>query len=178
MNISKRERIIITLALLAALYAGWHYLFSGSARDATLSTSKDKPADEFLMEVTQNLALNSLTETEKAILEKAGRPWPSHPFVQTDASSSETGSDASSQSSMVAPDIFSYAGYIEAGNRRLAIISGTEYEIGDRVANSLLTVRSISNEQVVLEGMEGRIYTAPLQDGSDRNAAPVSLQFE
>lgn len=178
MNISKRERIIITLALLAALYAGGYCLFSGSAGDTAPSASKDKPADEFLMEVVQNLALNSLTETEKAILEKAGRPWPSHPFVQTDASSSETGSDASSQSSMVAPDIFSYTGYIEAGNRRFAIIGGTEYETGDRIANSLLTVRSISNEQVVLEGMEGRMYSAPLQDGSGSSAAPISLQFE
>jgi hypothetical protein len=178
MNISKRERIIIILALLAALYAGWYYLFSGGAGDTAPSAAEDKPADEFLMEVAQDLALNSLTETEKAILEKAGRPWSPHPFIQTDASSSETASGASSKSSMVAPDIFSYTGYIEAGNRRLAIIGGTEYETGDRVANSLLTVRSISTGQVVLEGMEGRMYTAPLQDGSDRKAAPVSLQFE
>jgi hypothetical protein len=177
MSISKREQIIIALALLAALYAGWHYLSSESAKNRG-PAADNKPADEFLMEVAQGLALNRLTETEQAVLEKAGIPWPPQPFIQTGAWSSKTGSDASSQTTEAAPDNFAYTGYIKAGNRRLAIIGGMEYEIGDRITDSQFTVRDISFKEVVLEDSEGRRYSAPLQDGSDSNAASISLQFE
>jgi hypothetical protein len=178
MSISKREQIIIAVTLLAALYAGWQLLFSRNAGNQSPSAVKDKPADEFLMEVAQGLALNRPTEIEKAVLEKTERPWPADPFVQTVPSSQTTGTDTSSQSTGTLPDSFSYTGYIEAGHHRLAIIGGTEYEIGDMVADSLLTVRGISPGQVLLEDPEGRRYSAPLQDGSDGTGAPISLQFE
>lgn len=178
MNVSKREKIIITLALLATLYAGIQFLVSGRSREASLPAVEEKPADEFLMEVSQSLAQHRLTETEKAILEKAEMPWPSQPFVQTGTPPVATAADTPSQTAEEASGNFSYTGYIDAGNRRLAIINGTEYEVGDRVADSPLRVRSISFERIILEDTEGRRYAALLQDGSERSAALISLQSE
>lgn len=175
--ISKREKTIITLAVLAALYAGGQFLFSGKSQDADRSGVEEKPAEEFMMEVAQSLAVNRLTETEKTILEKAEAPWPSQPFVQT-GSPSEARSDTPSETSGAAAGSFSYTGCIEAGNRRLAIINGTEYEVGDQVADSLLTVRGISFEQVTLENGEGTRYMVPLQNDSDRSTTQISLQSE
>lgn len=178
MSNRKREKFIVMLALLAALYAGIQFLFSGRGGETGRPAVAEKPADELLMEVAQSLARHRLTETEKAILEKAETPWPSRPFVRTGAASPKAAADAPSQASGTVSGNFSYMGCIEAGNRRLAIINTAEYEIGDRVNDSQLTVRSISFERVLLEDPEGRSYAAPLQDGPDRSSALILLQSE
>lgn len=178
MSISKREKIIVVLAVLAALYAGGQLLFSGNSADRLPSTAEDKPAEAFLMEVAQSLAQHQLSETEKAVLEKTEAPWPASPFIRTGTSSSTGTAETSSLSPGMIPGNFAYTGYIEAGNRRLAIVGGAEYETGDRVADSPLTIRGILPDQVLLEDAEGRKYSAPLQDGSGRNSALILLQSE
>lgn len=177
MSISKREKTIVTLAALAALYAGGQFLFSGSGTDADRSGVEEKSAEEFMMEVAQSLAANRLTDTEKAILEKAETPWPSQPFVPT-GTPSEDRPDMPPETFGGDAGNFSYTGCIEAGNRRLAIINGTEYEVGERVVDSQLTVRGISFERALLVDGNGNKLTVPLQDGTDRSAAKISLQSE
>lgn len=163
MNTSKREKILVSLALLAALWVGISFLFSGKEEGAAPAGIDEKPAEEFLVEVAQNLAAHQLTTTEKLVLEKIETSWPLQPFVSVETSA---GKDTSDSQSGGVVKTFVYAGYIQAGNRRMAIINGTEYEVGDRVQDSLLTVRGISFEKVVLEDGEGNRFAISLQDGS------------
>lgn len=176
MNLSKREQIIVAMALLAAIYAGWQFLFSGSKKDNVSSAVENKRTEDFLMEVARSLAGNHLTDAEKATLEKVGAKWPSQPFVSTDVSDQEADADASSQPTAALSD--HYTGYIEVGDRRLAIIGDTEYEIGDKIGDSQFTVRGISMEQVLMEDAAGRRYSLSLQDGANRDMAHILLQLE
>lgn len=163
MNISKREKILVSLAFTAALWMGISFLFSGKEEGIAPAGIDEKPAEEFLVEVAQSLAAHQLTETEKLILEKTETSWPLQPFVSAGMSADK---DTSSPQSGGGVKTFVYAGYIQAGNRRMAIVNGTEYEVGDRVEDSLLTVRGISFEKVVLEDGEGSRFAISLQDGS------------
>lgn len=57
------------------------------------------------------------------------------------------------------PADFSYTGYLDAGSRRLAIINGIEYMVGDQLDSGSLVVKSIDPEKVVLEdaGKRGQL---------------------
>jgi len=46
---------------------------------------------------------------------------------------------------------FTYSGYLEIGDRRLAIINGIEYETGDELAMGGYIVRGIYPNRVVIE---------------------------
>lgn len=163
MNMSKREKMLVALALLAAFFVGISFLFSGQDEEVARTEIDEKPAEEFLMEVAASLATHELTETEKLILEKTETSWPLQPFVSVETPAVE---DTSNSQSQAAVGTFVYAGYIQAGNRRMAIVNGTEYEVGDRVTGSLLTVRGIYFEKVLLEDGKGDRFAVPLQDGS------------
>ena len=159
MSISNREKIFVALALLAALYAGISFLFSGNNDKAARTETDEKPAEEFLREVAVSLAGHQLTKTEKAILEKADASWPQHPFVSVNTTAIE---DTSGSQGQTSAEAFVYTGFIQAGSRRLAIINGMEYDIGDPVADASLTVRGISPERVVLEDTSGRRIAVPI----------------
>ncbi|MBU0986869.1 MAG: hypothetical protein KKH68_06405, partial [Proteobacteria bacterium] len=45
---------------------------------------------------------------------------------------------------------FTYSGYMETGNQRLAIINGMEYTVGEELEPGGYTVNSISANQVVI----------------------------
>lgn len=158
---NNREKIFVALALIAALYAGISFLFSGKNEKAGQAGNNEKPAEEFLREVALSLAGHQLTKTEKIILEKAEVPWPLQPFVSASTSITEDNTDSQQQ---MPKEAFVYAGFIQVGNRRLAIINGMEYDIGDPVADVPLTVRGISAERVILEDSSGRRIAVPIVD--------------
>jgi hypothetical protein len=175
MNISKREKILVSLAFLAVLWMGISFLFSGKEEEAAPAGINEKPAEEFLMEVAQSLAAYQLTKTEKLILEKAEASWPLEPFVSVGTPTAEDTSNSQAQASA---GIFVYAGFIQVGSRPLAIINGTEYGIGDPLADAPLTVRGISSERVVLEDSSGRRIAVPIVDALNRSAAPILHQSQ
>jgi hypothetical protein len=175
MSISKREKVFVALALLAALYGGIVLLLSGRNNEGTGGGFNEKPAEEFLREVAESLARHQLTTTEKIILEKTEAPWPSQPFVSVGTPVVEDTSESQSQGDVAH---LVYTGYIEVGNRRLAIINGMEYDIGDPVADASLTVRGITSERVILGDTTGSRLAIPIVDGSNRSTALILHQSQ
>lgn len=184
MKISKREKIILSLAALAGIYAGGIFLLSGSNDKSAPPETDMALTHEFVVEVAQSLAQNSLTEAEQAILEKTQTPWPANPFVEESISSSTDPAMAAATmmapASNTNPDQFSFTGYIRAGTLSLAIINGDEYAPGDRVTGTSFTVRSISQHRVLLADADNNILTIPMMENSDSDADwdPGSQQSE
>ena len=161
---SKREKIILGLVILAVLYVGGRYLFSNSGNDtAGLETEKDS-AYGLVMEVAQRIARYNLTDMEQKVLENAQLPWPEQPFITEPASAGATEPSDASVLPSAASDDYNFTGYLEIGNRRLAIINGKEYETGDRLTESNAAVRSISPDQVLLTDADGRTVSVPRVD--------------
>lgn len=169
MKISKREKIIIGLTVLALIYAGIVFFFSGPGNTVSRLEADEDSAEGLVTEVVQSLARHHRTETEQIILEKAQLPWPSDgPFIPVTVPASGARKPEGETIAEADPEAFSFTGYVEIGNKRLAIINGEEYETGDRVTGSPFTVRGISPEQVRLEDTDNRIRIVPMAD----NLAP------
>ncbi len=161
---SKREKIILGLAILGVLYVGGRYLFSNSGNDtAGLAAEKDS-AYGLVMEVAQRIARYNLTDMEQKVLENAQLPWPDQPFITEHVSAGAAEPSEGSIFPAAASDDYRFTGYLEIGNKRLAIINGEEYETGDRLTESNAAVRSISPEQVLLTDAEGRTLSVPRMD--------------
>lgn len=178
METSKREKIILGLAILAVLYMGIVFLFSGSGDNSVKSETDEDSAEEFVMEVAQDVARYNLTETERTILEKAQIPWPQQPFITQTVQSTTEQSSAGGIIQAAESREFSFTGFIEIGNKRLAIINGEEYETGDRLAQTGITVYGISPEQVLLMDAEGRMRKVPRVDMIRENEASTLQHFE
>lgn len=165
MKISKREKIILGLTVLALVYAGVVFLFPAPIRNVSQWETDDNSTGGLVTEVVQSLARHHRTETEQTILEKARIPWPTDPFVTAAASPSEEREPAGKATPESNGEGFSFTGYVEIGTKRLAIINGEEYETGDRIAGSPFTVRNITPERVLLGDAGNRTHVIPMADG-------------
>ena len=165
MEISKREKIILGLTVLAVIYAGIVFFSSGPEDITSRSGGDGSSAEDLVTEVVESLALHSRTETERFILEKAQIRWPSDPFI-TSIASSPGDREPGERTNMDTDEVFNYTGYVEIGSKRLAIINGEEYETGDKVIESPFTVRGITPEQVLLENAGNPIRVVPMADDS------------
>jgi hypothetical protein len=169
MKISKREKIILGLTVLALIYAGIVFFFPGPGSTVSRPGSDEDSAEGLMTEVVQSLARHHRTETEQIILEKAQIPWPpDEPFIPATAPSPGEPKTGGETIAEAGPEGFSFTGYVEIGNKRLAIINGEEYETGDRITGSPFTIRGISKEQVRLGDEGNRIRVVPMADDTAR----------
>ncbi len=151
----KREKIIVALMLIALLYGVYSFV---SPRP---SQNPNVPADQRLAgvkalssQVAEDLKKDTLTETEKYVLERAEAEWPSDPFLGEKLSSSPQ----SARGAGGLPSDFNYSGYVDVGRKRLAIINGMEYQVGEQLQSGGYIVQSIDPEKVVLEDIGKRGY--------------------
>ena len=142
-------RIIIALliaALLGALYWFW---------PVPLPQSTHIAAEKELVEakalsgrLAEDLKREALTDRERHILERAGADWRRNPFEgERPAPPRQTSGTAPASTSSP----YVYSGYMEVDKKRLAIISGMQYQVGDRLESGKYVVRSIEPEKVVVE---------------------------
>ena len=151
---NKREKIIVALMVVVVLLALISFIpspFSGKADVSSSSQAKLTELHELATKISEEVNKEYLTNTEKLILERADTPWSKDPFI----GKSLTGATEPGQGQ--ARDTgFSYTGFIDTGARRLAVINGMEYEVGERLQSGGYIVRVIDPRVVVLEGKEKR----------------------
>lgn len=172
MKISNREKVILGITAVAAIWAGSNFLLSGGGKAPT--ETKDEITQEAVVEAAQSLALNSLTETEQAIWEKAETAWPADPFLKNSITLAKNEQTVT----VFGGGQFIFSGYIETGDVKLAIVNGDEYAPGDRIAGTSFWVRSISQHQVLLAAPDNSIVTVPMVTYPGSNSAAAIKQSE
>lgn len=149
----KREKIILAVMGVALLCAAYVFLSDRSSPQTNVVTEQNLASVKaFSAQLTEDLKKDILTGPDRYVLERAEAEWASDPFLGKKLSSAvET---AGGQ-----PGIFAYSGYLEAGRKRLAIINGMEYQVGEQLEPGGYVVLSIDPEKVILEdiGKHGQI---------------------
>jgi hypothetical protein len=150
---SKREKIILAVMLVALLIAAY-ILFSGPSSPTTNVASEKELANVKALstQLTEEAKKHALTDIQKHVLERAAADWPRDPFLEKKLSrTAEPGRAGGAR-----PSDYAYSGYVDVGNRRLAIINGMEYLVGDQLETGGYVIKSIDPEKVVLEDISGR----------------------
>lgn len=161
---SRREKVIIGLAIGAVVYAAFTFIFAPSSKKPLSGIPVEEVIQEFVMEVAQGLAKHDISETELMILQKIQTPWKSQPFMEGPMPLS-AGLIRKGKRSQSSDDItFQFTGYVEFGTKRLAIINDTEYEIGEKIEKSAFTLDKISLTQVELKNLENDTIIIPLME--------------
>ena len=155
---TRREQVIVILMVAAILY-GAYALFTQKAEKADLPDQNTalQEANVTVMAAAAALAAPSEDKARRYIIAQADESWPLDPFfkyspIKEKPKTSEA-EQAVAQLLETEVDIV-YTGYITAGNRILAIINGVEYEAGEKLPESGLTIVSITRKDVVI-GKEG-----------------------
>jgi len=150
---SNREKGILVFMAIVVLYGIYSFFLASSPKLAAVNRGISiDDISKFIGEVNASLKEDS-TEKNTYVLVQARANWAQDPFLPARARVAksdivvETSPGASSEEVS-----YRYSGYIKMGNRKLAIINGLEYELGDELKQGGKVLKEIGSMQVVIGG--------------------------
>jgi hypothetical protein len=163
---TNREKIIVGLMLVVVVYGVYTLFFSAPQKAATLKKSGANELttlNAFITKVAEKTK-TGFSEKQAYILKKAQAAWKQDPFVQIQPKKTQGQQDAG-KPVVLKSDIL-YSGFLQMGDKRLAIINGMEYEAGDKLEPGGYIIRSILPNHVVIAppGREKKTLILPMEE--------------
>lgn len=155
-KISRREKIIVVCMALAIGYGVYQLFLAPAAKVYFPETGKNVDISKLhtvLVEVTREIDLGDPSAVEEYSVSRAEEAkmwgWQGDPFLD-DPVSFVPGMAVRVEEAVIQSS-FTYSGYIDVEGRRMAIIDGLEYQVGEKMATGNHVLREIYPEKVVLE---------------------------
>ena len=150
---SKREIIIVFAALVAIMYAVYSLTTSSSSNQITNNTDiKKTGVVKFIANLSELLDKNALDKTDIYIIARAEAEWEKDPFLKTELTKK---SEVPKQTVPVEEKLsLTYSGYLEMGDKKLAIINDVEYETNDELELVGYIVEKIEPLRVIISDKE------------------------
>ena len=153
-----REKIIVGVMCLTIVYGAYELLGNrGSGKRERADAPKTNPLEElrgFVADVTQKMVKEKMSVEYQYMVERAGMAWVKDPFIASSAllkseAAPKTPAAKETKSSASVPD-FVYTGFLQLGDKKLAVINGTEYTEGESLGLQGYYIKSIAPNKVVL----------------------------
>ena len=161
-----RERVILILMLLSIAGGGYFYFFSSPSETDVISPEKGaETLNKFMTDLAGTLKESKLSENDTYLLSRAETEWPKDPFLQPGLIVKSEVTVEKKEEVFDEEVNFTYSGYLDIGNRKLAIIDGMEYEIGEALKDGKYYIKKITPVQVVIGATKGnREIIFPLEE--------------
>ncbi len=151
-KLKTREKIIVVIAALGVLYAGYVYFIEPAIKKAKIKDSKQEISTPVSI-VKNDLIKDADAPMGKYVIARAETDWKKNPFVDRNSSSYKEWASiqraAAAGSSGVAGKII-YSGYVDAGRKKIAIIDGFEYQAGDQLEMEGYILKQVTPSQVLI----------------------------
>lgn len=162
---TKREKIIVGLTLLAGVYGLFSILAPSPYRRPVKAPLDLNETRKFVEEVSVNVAEKSSKKPILPLLSIISSPWERDPFMEPgflreieDLAPSRAPEKEEGEEEVT----LTYGGFIRIGQRMTAIINDTEYGVGDPIEDLPLVVERITPSAVVLTDDKNRKRVIPL----------------
>lgn len=144
---------IVFILLIAIFLTGLYWSWSSRVPpDATTASQRDLDKVKGLSaHLAEELQRDTGNAWQRHALERAGADWRRSLFERPPSGAPHQAAKAPSPL-----DAYTYSGYMEVDKKRLAIISGMQYQVGDRLEYGKYVVRSIEPTKVVVEDIGKR----------------------
>jgi hypothetical protein len=160
--VKKREKIILAVMGACILFAVYYFVIMGpDAPNVAVTSGKPEDSAKMMVEMANSLKKDSTTEPDSYVIARAESNWEADPFFKGVLASAKDMPGGVGKG----PDIV-YSGYVDLGVKRVAIINGNPYEVGDKLElTGAYYVRQIDSTRVVVVDREqSRNITVPLKE--------------
>ena len=151
---SKREKIIILLTLLAVIYGAYNFLFSSApSSNLQIQIKGAEELNNFVANLSKDIRKEGLTASDSDILNRIVADWRKDPMIRTTAQLSRELKIKEEEAVVmdVAEDIdLVYSGYLSLGDLNLAIINNMEYQAGEELEQGGYVIEQIYPEKAII----------------------------
>ena len=160
---TKRERVILVLMSLVVAYGAYALFFSSTPKGTSkYSGGRSGELNKLITELAVGLTKEGPTETDIYIIEKAESKWVKDPFFEKKISvvkekekAPKVEAEVEAEAEVLPEVTFSYSGYLQMGDRKIAIIDGMEYKTGEEIVPGGFIIRAIYPNKIVI-GIKGK----------------------
>ena len=151
---SKREKIILVLMALTVVY-GFYALFiagpprRGGSSIAAKSESKLETFNKFIASVAA-MTKGGLSDIDSYIIERIPAKWTKDPLLNTKGDFKFDEASEVLAATTTENLKLTYSGFLQMGDKSLAIINGMEYEAGEMLPQTDFRVGKILPNRVVI----------------------------
>ena len=164
-KLKKREIIILVIAALFVLYAGYEYLISGPAsKKVKTSASADSvKVDTFTSGIIKDLGKDKITDSDAYVIRRMETDWGKNPFWKKDLYKAWVNREGLAKGGVLAKMI--YSGYVDSGKNKIAVINGFEYRIGEELEIEGYVLKQITPSKILIVNKNtGNKEDIPLQE--------------
>jgi hypothetical protein len=149
-KLNKRQIIIIIIALMAVLYGAYAYLSGGPARKESKTISDPNEKNIFISSITSELMKSPLSIVDVYIISRAETDWQRNPFMERSSYKEWAARDSAKGSDVSAVAKIIYSGYVDSGKKKMAVINGLEYSVGEQLEIGGYVLKKITERKVVI----------------------------
>jgi hypothetical protein len=165
-KLKKREIIILAVAALFVLYAGYEYLIAGptSKKVKTSASADSVKVETFTGRITKDLGKDNIDDLDKYVIRRMETAWGKNPFWKKDSYKAWVNREGLAKGSGVLAKII-YSGYVDSGKNKMAVINGFEYRIGEELEIEGYVLKQITSSKVLIFNKNtGNKEEIPLQE--------------
>jgi hypothetical protein len=157
-KLNKRQIIILVIAALFILYAAYEYLISGPAGKKVKTSSNIAEINTFVSGLQNDLVKDITAGVDVYIIKQAEADWQKNPFWER-RSYKEWAARGVSASKII------YSGYVDSGKKKLAVINGLEYRVGEQLEMEGYILKGITPSKVLIVNKNtGSEVEIPIQE--------------
>jgi hypothetical protein len=162
-RLKKREIIILVIAALFILYAGYEYLIAGPASKKVKTSTESVNINTSSTGITKDLGKDKITDFDAYVIRRMEADWGKNPFWKKDLYKEWGNREGVAKSGVLAKII--YSGYVDSGKNKMAIINGLEYRLGEELELEGYVLKQITPSRVLIfNKYTGNEEEIPLQE--------------
>ena len=163
-RLKKREIIILVIAALFILYAGYEYLIAGPASKKVKTSTESVNINTSSTGITKDLGKDKITDFDAYVIRRMEADWGKNPFWKKDLYKDWVNREGVAKGNGVLAKII-YSGYVASGKNIMAVINGFEYRIGEQLEIEGYVLKQITPSKVLIFNKNtGNKEEIPLQE--------------
>jgi hypothetical protein len=149
-ELKKREIIILVIAALFVLYAGYEYLIAGPANRKIITNTGSDSVDinNSITGITKDLGKDKITDFDAYVVKRMEADWGRNPFWKKDMYKAWVNKEGLAKGGILAKII--YSGYVDSGKIKLAVINGFEYRIEEQLEIEGYVLKQITPSKILI----------------------------
>lgn len=147
-KLNKRETIIIAVTFIVVLYGAYAGL---SSMKIQKYAKENYPAgkNNYMDTIAGDLLKNPSNVTEAYIISRAEVEWRKNPFWKNNSYREWAEKDNTKIKDDPASKII-YSGYVDSGKKKMAVINGLEYSVGEKLEIEGYVLKKITSARIVI----------------------------
>jgi hypothetical protein len=164
-KLNKRQIIILIVMVIVVIYGAYEFIIGSSTRKkGNEINSNSVEINAFVSGLTNELAKDSSAGTDTYIISRAEADWQKNPFLARSLYKEWSAREGTAGKNVAAVKII-YSGYVDSGKKKMAIINGIEYGVGEKLEIEGYVLKRITNSNVVVSNRNtGSEVEVPIQE--------------